>query len=33
MFEFSTEKEAKEAFKRIDGYKILTEVTYFNDIK
>lgn len=31
MFEFDTEKEAKEAFKGIRGYKILTEVIYFND--
>lgn len=31
IFEFSTEKEAKEAFRRIQGCKILTEVIYFND--
>lgn len=31
MFEFSTEKEAKDAFKKIHGNKILTEVIYFND--
>ncbi|MDQ0247314.1 hypothetical protein J2S09_004963 [Bacillus fengqiuensis] len=31
MFEFDTKKEAKEAFKGIHGYKILTEVIYFND--
>jgi hypothetical protein len=31
MFEFGTEKEAKEAFAKIQGYKILTEVVYFND--
>ncbi|WP_197089670.1 hypothetical protein [Bacillus sp. SA1-12] len=31
MFEFDTEKEAKEAFGRIRGYKILTKVIYFND--
>jgi hypothetical protein len=31
MFEFGTKKEAKEAFERIQGYKILTEVIYFND--
>ncbi|MED3690795.1 hypothetical protein P4534_18670 [Peribacillus butanolivorans] len=31
IFEFDTEKEAKEAFKGIKGYKILTEVIYFND--
>ncbi|CAM3554817.1 hypothetical protein GCM10009865_11250 [Aeromicrobium ponti] len=28
MFEFHTEKEAKETFKKIKGYKILTEVVY-----
>lgn len=28
MFEFDTEKEAKAAFERIEGYKILTEVIY-----
>jgi len=31
MFEFDTQKEAKEAFERIKGCKILTEVIYFND--
>ncbi|MET3319502.1 hypothetical protein ACFY5J_18630 [Peribacillus butanolivorans] len=31
IFEFDTEKEAKEAFEGIKGYKILTEVIYFND--
>lgn len=31
MFEFDTEKEAKEAFKKIQGCKILTELIYFND--
>jgi hypothetical protein len=31
MFEFDTKKEAKEAFEKIQGYKILTEVIYFND--
>ncbi|WML42422.1 hypothetical protein [Neobacillus sp. PS3-40] len=31
MFEFETEKEAREALKKIEGYKILTEVIYFND--
>ncbi|MFD4819636.1 hypothetical protein [Peribacillus butanolivorans] len=31
IFEFDTEKEAKEAFKGIKGYKILTEVIYFNN--
>lgn len=31
MFEFYTEKEAKEVFERIQGYKILSEVIYFCD--
>lgn len=31
MFEFDTEKEAKEAFKKMQGCKILTEIIYFND--
>jgi hypothetical protein len=31
MFEFETEKEAREALKNIDGHKILTEVIYFDD--
>ncbi|MBI0577006.1 hypothetical protein IEC97_06505 [Neobacillus cucumis] len=31
MFEFDNEKEAKEVLARIQGYKILTEVIYFND--
>jgi ArsR family metal-binding transcriptional regulator len=31
MFEFDTEKEAREAFKNIQGDKILSEVVYFND--
>ncbi|MCM2532984.1 hypothetical protein NDK43_12020 [Neobacillus pocheonensis] len=31
MFEFDTEKEAKEVFEEIQGYKILTEVIYFDD--
>jgi uncharacterized protein YvpB len=29
MFEFYTEKEAKETFKKIKGCKILTEVIYW----
>ncbi|MGM0875931.1 MAG: hypothetical protein ACQEWV_14365 [Bacillota bacterium] len=32
MFEFDTKKEAREAFGEIQGYKILTEVIYFNDL-
>jgi len=31
MFEFDTEKEAREAYENIQGYKILSEVVYFND--
>ncbi|QIZ09234.1 hypothetical protein HFZ78_23105 [Priestia megaterium] len=31
MFEFDKEKEAREAFKNIQGCKILSEVVYFND--
>jgi hypothetical protein len=31
MFEFDNEKEAKEVLDQIQGYKILTEVIYFND--
>jgi hypothetical protein len=32
MFEFDTEKEARETFKNIQGSsKILSEVIYFND--
>jgi hypothetical protein len=31
MFEFDTEKEAREAFENIQGFKILSEVVYVND--
>ena len=31
MYEFNTEREAKEAFKNISGHKILSEIIYFND--
>ncbi|MGM0875935.1 MAG: hypothetical protein ACQEWV_14395 [Bacillota bacterium] len=31
MFEFDTEKEAREACENIQGCKILSEVVYFND--
>ncbi|MGG1396811.1 hypothetical protein ABE288_02990 [Bacillus salipaludis] len=31
LFEFNTQKEAREAFKHIQGYEILTEVIYLND--
>lgn len=31
MFEFETEKEARDACMNIKGRKILSEVIYFND--
>jgi hypothetical protein len=31
MFEYDTEKEAKEAFEKVEDCKILSEVVYFND--
>ncbi|MDG4850705.1 MULTISPECIES: hypothetical protein [Peribacillus] len=31
IFEFDTEKEAKELFKNMNGTKILSEIVYFND--
>jgi hypothetical protein len=31
MFEFDTEREARETFEKIQGNKILSEVIYFND--
>ena len=31
MFELDTEQEAREAFKNIEGHKILSEIIYFND--
>lgn len=31
MFEFTTEKEAREKSEAIEGCKILSEVIYFND--
>jgi hypothetical protein len=31
IYEFNSEKEAKEAFRRMQGCKFLTEVIYFND--
>jgi hypothetical protein len=31
LFEFNTEKEAREAFKHIQGYKILSEIVYLNE--
>ncbi|MDM5223273.1 hypothetical protein QUF86_21500 [Peribacillus sp. NJ11] len=32
MFEFTSEKEAREKFEVIEGCKILSEVIYFNDL-
>ncbi|WP_191991881.1 hypothetical protein [Bacillus aerolatus] len=32
MFEFDTEGEAKRAFEKIQGYKILTEIVYFEPV-
>ena len=32
MFEFDTEKEAREAFENIPDYKILTEIIYLNKV-
>ena len=31
MFEFDTEREARETFEKIQGNKILSEIIYFND--
>ncbi|WP_169729584.1 hypothetical protein [Ectobacillus panaciterrae] len=31
MFEFEKEEEAREAFGKMQGCKILSEVVYFND--
>ncbi|MFU2016182.1 hypothetical protein ACM6Q7_14175 [Peribacillus butanolivorans] len=31
IFEFDTEKEAKELFKNMKDTKILSEIVYFND--
>jgi hypothetical protein len=31
MFEFETEREAKEAFQNMQGCKILSEIVYFNE--
>ncbi|MDQ0879049.1 hypothetical protein [Peribacillus sp. V2I11] len=33
MFEFTSEKEAREKFEVIEGCKILSEVIYFNDLQ
>ncbi|MCM2535645.1 hypothetical protein NDK43_29375 [Neobacillus pocheonensis] len=32
MYEFNTEKEAREFFENIQDYKILTEIVYYNDL-
>ncbi|MFK2826686.1 hypothetical protein QYG89_13600 [Bacillus sp. B190/17] len=32
LFEYDTEQEARGAFEKMAGYKILTEVVYFNDL-
>jgi hypothetical protein len=31
LFEFDTEKEAREYFKKLEGYKILSEIVYYNN--
>jgi hypothetical protein len=31
MFEFNSEKDAREVFNNVSGCKILSEVIYFND--
>jgi len=31
MYEFNIEKEAREAYENIQGFKILSEIVYFND--
>ena len=31
MFEYDPEEEAKEAFEKIQGCKIITQIVYFND--
>jgi hypothetical protein len=31
MFEFDTEEEARNTFKKIPGNKIISEILYFND--
>jgi hypothetical protein len=32
MYEFDTEKEAKEAYEKIRGYKILTEMVFYDQV-
>ncbi len=31
MYEFSTEEEARDAYKQLKGCKFLSEIVYFND--
>ncbi|MEC1715129.1 hypothetical protein [Schinkia azotoformans] len=31
MYEFDSEQEAREKLREIQGYKILSEIAYFND--
>ncbi|MFJ8237939.1 hypothetical protein ACIQ34_19805 [Ureibacillus sp. NPDC094379] len=31
MYEFNTREEANEALKNINGYKILSQIVYYND--
>lgn len=31
MYEFSTEEEARDAYKQLNGCKFLSEIVYFND--
>lgn len=33
LFEFDTVEEAKEAYKNIEGCKILSEIVYYNDFR
>ncbi|MEY2195025.1 hypothetical protein AB7942_20125 [Neobacillus sp. BF23-41] len=33
LFEYNTEKEALDAFNKVKGCKILSEVIYYNDTK
>ncbi len=31
LFEFDTEKEARDTFEKMKGNKVLSEIIYFND--
>ncbi|MBN8251362.1 hypothetical protein LZP85_08145 [Priestia flexa] len=33
MFEYDTENQAREAFSKLKGCKVLSEVVYFNDAR